>query len=104
MAKTLNLNKSKKSFLTISFLDGNQIFVTMPTKKIYDEILAVSESADETDNLSQIFSVLSMALSKNMSDKQITKEYLEENLDIEDVVLIFKAYVDFVSENSNQKN
>ena len=104
MAKGLDFNNANKSFLPITFMDGRCILVAMPTKKIYDELKSISENSEDSENLEQIYSVLAKALSRNKAKKPVTKEYLEQNLDIEDVVLVFKAYVDFVSEKEKKKN
>lgn len=102
MAKALDLRNVKKSFFPITFKDGKEIFVTMPTKRIFEELLSVDENSDE--NTEQLYSVLATALSKNKANKAITKEYLEKVLDIEDIGIVFKAYVEFVSESGNAKN
>lgn len=102
MAKGLDLRNIKKDFFPFTFKDGKKIFVTMPTKKIFDELSNIDENSDESTD--QIYSALASALSRNKSKTKITKEYLEQNVDIEEVIIIFKGYVDFVSENANQKN
>lgn len=102
MAKALDLRNTKKEFFTLTFKDGKKIFVSMPTKKVFDELSSIDENSEESAD--QIYSALASALSINKAKKDITKEYLEKNVDIEDLIVIFKAYVNFVSENANQKN
>ena len=102
MAKELDLRNTKKDFFPLVFKDGKKILVTMPTKKVFDELSSIEENSDESTD--QIYSALASALSINKAKKTITKEYLEKNVDIEELVIVFKAYVDFVSKNANQKN
>ena len=104
MAKELNLSNTKKSFFTLTFVDGKKILVKMPTKKIFDELLNVQDNVESMENLDEVLSVLSSALSNNMARKNISKEYLANQLDIEDIVVIFKAYTEFVQEAANSKN
>lgn len=102
MAKGLDLRNIEKKVFPFTFKDGKKILVTMPTKKVFDELSSIDENSDESTD--QIYAALSKALSLNKAKKEISKEYLEKSLDIEDLMFVFQAYVNFVSENANQKN
>lgn len=104
MAKELNLRNTKKSFFTLTFVNGKKILVKMPTTKIVNELLNVQNNVENAENLDEVLSALSSALSNNMARKNISKEYLANQLDFEDIVMIFRAYMEFVEEAANSKN
>ena len=112
MSKTLNFNNMKKQFLTITLADENNttLFVGTPTKAIMNDLMLLQTSIKSIDNnigdeaLDDLYSVCARILSRNKANIKITKEYLEEIFDFEDIIVFFNAYVNFVSEISNSKN
>lgn len=113
MAKALNFNKVKKSYLPVTFADEQEttIFVGTPTKAIMDDLTVLQSgieemgedgaSAADTDSL---FEACAKIMSRNKTGVKITKEYLETVFDYEDVMIFFSSYMDFLGEVVNQKN
>lgn len=106
MAKSLNFKTIKKQYLSVTLSDGKILQVGTPTKKAYDALKSIQNNLQEDDNgdLDEIYASTAIIMSKNKTGKVITKEYLEKIFDIEDILIFFNAYVDFIEELSNQKN
>lgn len=113
MSKSLNFHNVKKRYLTVTLADENNtvIMVGTPTKAIFNDLMVLQSSVealrdDESDNeaLDDLYSACARVMSRNKAGKKISKEYLEEIFDFEDIMIFFRAYIDFVSEISNSKN
>lgn len=113
MAKPLNFNKVKKSYLPVTFADDKEttILVGTPTKGVMDDLTVLQshfeeigeDGADETTT-GEMFEACAKIMSRNKAGVKITREYLEAVFDFEDVVIFFRAYVDFIKEVVNEKN
>lgn len=106
MSKFLNFKTAKKQFLNVTFADGKVLQVGTPTKKVYEALKNIQSNLeeDELGNLDEIYSSTAIAMSRNKTGKVITKEYLEDIFDIEDIIIFFNAYVEFIEELSSEKN
>lgn len=117
MSKTLDFMamKAKKQLLTITFIDGNKILVKTPTKKIMDSLLAlksdfetVEEHGEENEAsaeaLNEIYEICASIMSNNIGQKKIEVDYLSEVLDLEDLIIFFESYTEFVNELNKVKN
>lgn len=107
MAKSLNFKTIKKSYLTVTLFDGTVLAIGTPTKKVYDDLKTMDElinNSDDVDAMDELYRVSAAIMSRNKSKKKITSEYLEELMDFEDIIIFYNAYLEFVSELSNQKN
>ena len=112
MAKTLNFNSVKKQFLTVTLADEKNtvLMIGTPTKAIMDDlsILQTSlESVDANDSNSaanDLYEACAKVMSRNKAGVKITKEFLADIFDFEDIVLFFSAYMDFVREVIGSKN
>ena len=110
--QTINFNNLKRKYLTVTLPDEETtvLQISMPTKKIVDELLSVQsrftniEESNSTDLLTDIYTLSAKIMSKNKTNKKVSKEFLEEHLSIEDITLFFKSYMDFVQSTVNQKN
>ena len=107
MAKALNFNNVSKKYWNVTLTDGTVLLVGTPTKAIFDRLIAIKDDlgnlANE-DSLEALYDVCALVLSRNKTGKVITKDYLEENFDIEDIIILINSYVGFVNEIRNQKN
>jgi hypothetical protein len=113
MAKALDFTKVKKSYLPVTFDDDAKttIFVGTPTKAVMDELTTMQTTLNEigedgateasTDDL---FIICAKIMSRNRTGAKITKEFLENVFDFEDVIIFFNSYMDFVGEVIGQKN
>lgn len=105
--KALNFNNTNKTYLNVTLTDGTVLLVGTPTKRIFDELIAIKDNLDnitDSETLSTIYSVCALIMSRNKAGKEITKEYLEETFDVEDIIIFFKAYVAFMGELQKSKN
>ena len=112
MANTVNFNNVKKQYLTVTLADekSTTILVGTPTKKLLDELTGLQStieslnSDDNTDALDELYDVCAKIMSRNKTNTHITKEYLEEIFDLEDIIIFLKEYMSFVSKLSTLKN
>lgn len=115
MAKELNFATAKKKFLTITFIDGEKILVRVPTKRIMDELVNMKSAFEELESqegeekndsaaLDEIYEITADIMSNNIKKKKIEVDYLSEVLDIEDLMIFFNTYMDFVNELKTVKN
>lgn len=113
MAKALNFNNVKKQFLTVTLADekNTTLMIGTPTKSIMDDLMILQESMNsvsdnETNNeaTDDLYSACARVMSRNKAGVKITKEYLAEVFDFEDIVIFFNAYMDFIDEVIASKN
>ena len=102
----LNFNSIKKQYLTVTLRDENKttIMICNPSKKLLSEITAVDSWARNIDSNSNgeeeidaLYEVCAKVMSRNKGNIKIEKELLEDILDIEDVMIFLKTYMEFVS-------
>lgn len=112
MGKSLNFNTIKKQYLTVTLPDKDKttLMVSTPTKAVMAELVSMGEALEELrsgDNLEimdQLYDYCARLLSCNKTNTKITKKDLEGVFDIEDLVLLFNTYTDFVNEVYKTKN
>lgn len=116
MGKTLDFTRHKKSFLTVKIDDEQKtvLFVNTPTKEIYEEMFDCFELlegvqnaqklSEVRDSLDAIYRTCAKALSHNKQRKHFTDHELEAIWDVEDVILFFTEYMDFVAGEADGKN
>lgn len=108
--KALDFNKLKKTFLNVTFPDEKQTFIMimMPTKKILEEFVDLHNVVKNSENQEKVmdafYGVVAKVMSHNMSGVTITKSFLEEHLDFEDIMIFVKSYTEFVQDITSQKN
>ena len=105
--KSLNFNNVKKSYLNVTLADGTVLLIGTPTKRIFEELITIKDKLSDItsiDNLGVLFDICAVVMSHNKTGKEITRDYLEEIYDFEDIILFFKSYLDFVNEIKNEKN
>ena len=114
MAKPLNFNNVKKSYLNVTLADEKNtvLLIGTPTKAIMDDLVALQDSIDAVseedeaniETTDELYGACAKLMSRNKGGIKITKEYLGEIFDFEDIVIFFNAYMDFVDEVVNSKN
>ena len=101
--KELNFNNIKKTTFKVTLPDENQTKLTLltPTKSVIAQMKkATSSEADESD----MFELTAKVISRNKEKFRVTVEHLEDCLDLEDIIIFFDKYMDYVNEMANQKN
>ncbi|MFQ8652495.1 hypothetical protein [Hominilimicola sp.] len=113
MAKPLNFNNVKKKYLTVTLADEKKttLIIGTPTKAIMDDLLLLQSSletinedetnAEATDDL---YLACTKVMSRNKGGIKVTKEFLENLFDFEDIMIFFEAYMDFIGEVTDVKN
>lgn len=113
MAKPLNFNKVKKSYLPVTFTDekNTTILVGTPTKAIMDDLSILKAGLEEIEedgtdevNTGDLYEACAKIMSRNKTGAKITSAFLEKVFDFEDIIIFCHAYMDFISEVINQKN
>lgn len=107
MAKTLNFKTLKKSYLTVTLIDGTVLMIGTPTKKVYDDLRTMDDlinNSNDVEAMDELYKVTAAVMSRNKTGKEITNEYIAELMDFEDIIIFYNAYLEFVGELSNQKN
>lgn len=110
MSRTLNFNNLKKRYMTVTFPNEEQtsIMINTPTKKILEEFVGmqsiVEDSSKQSEVMDAFYSVVAKIMSHNKGGVKITKDFLEEYLDFEDIMTFVQSYTEFIQEITNQKN
>lgn len=113
MTKVLNFNNLKKRYLTVTLADEHKttLMIGTPTKAIMDSLILLQSSIEtlgenETNSaaMDDLYIACAKVMSRNKTGVKVTKEYLEEIFDFEDILMFFNAYMEFVAELANQKN
>lgn len=110
MAKTLNFNKVKKQFMTVTLADENEttLLIGTPTKKTLEEFLSIKDYLGKGDQnadvMDEFYALCAKIMSHNKNGKTITKEFVESIFDFEDIVIFIQAYTEFIQEVTSQKN
>ena len=87
------------------------LMIGTPTKAIMDDLLLLQSSletinedetnAEATDDL---YLACAKVMSRNKGGIKVTKEFLENLFDFEDIMIFFEAYMDFIGEVTDVKN
>lgn len=109
MSKTLDFNKLKKKFMTVTLADENNtvLMINTPTKAIMDGFLAMRDSLSEdmeNDALDELYDIVARIMSHNRNGKKFTKEEVQELFDYEDIIIFIRAYTEFINEVIDAKN
>ena len=113
MAKPLNFNNLKKRYLSVTLADENQttLFIGMPSKVIMDNLTllqasleSIRDNENDADAIDDMYDACAKVMSRNKAGIRIDKEFLENLFDMEDIIVFFDAYMNFVTEVTDQKN
>ncbi|MCX4377359.1 MAG: hypothetical protein OSJ61_14445 [Lachnospiraceae bacterium] len=109
--RELNFSTSKKNFLPVVFDDNNKILVKTPTKGIVEKLTSMSDilsdlqsNADNIEALETLYEVAAEIMSNNVAKKEITSEYLEDMLDMQDIIVFFDEYSKMLNSITKSKN
>lgn len=113
MAKVLDFTKQKKEYLTVKLNDEKKtvLMIGTPTKAILSEFIAINEKLTDdggadSEAVNDLYDVCAKVMSFNKGGIDITADYLSDecNFDIEDVMIFFKGYTEFMSSVTSAKN
>lgn len=105
----LDFRKVPKKFLNVTLIDGKVILVRMPTKRIFDILINLQNNLsalklDDKEQVSYVYDLTAEILSNNLKNEKIDSDYLAGLLDVEDIQILFKSYVNFVTGFTNVPN
>lgn len=107
----LDFTKRKKEYLTVKLNDEKKtvLMIGTPTKAILSEFVALNEKIDEdggadSEAINDLYHVCAKVMSFNKGGIRITSDYLADFFDIEDIMIFFNAYTEFISSVTTQKN
>lgn len=111
MGKTLDFTTRKKEYLTVKLNDEKKtvLMIGTPTKEILDEFIEINERVTEgggadKEALDDVFRVCAKIMSFNKGGIKITDKYLAGFFDIDDVMVFFNAYGEFMTSITHSKN
>ena len=114
MAKTLDFNSMKRPTLRLVMQDEAKttIDVSTPTEGLIEELAAATRELDavlqsgDASMVQAIYDLAARLISCNRNFMKITAEELRDKykLNLEDLVIFYSAYLDFIDEVTNSKN
>ncbi len=108
----LNFNKVQKHYLRLTLLNEKEpILIGTPTKKLLDKLVNMNSLVDTEDanelnpeQIGDIYNICAEVMSINKTNRKISKAELEEMFDIEDLLLFFNTYMEFLDSIVALKN
>ena len=110
MAKSLNFNKVKKNYFTVTLADEKEttLMICTPTKAIMDEFISMKDSLDAEnmgeDVIDSLYELCTKIMSRNKTGRVITMKIVQDLFDFEDIIIFIRAYTEFINEVSSAKN
>ena len=113
MVKSLNFNNVKKQFFAVTLADEKNtvLMIGTPTKAIMDDLTvlqnsmnSVSDNENNNKATDDLYSACARVMSRNKAGVKVTKEFLAEIFDFEDITIFFNAYMKFIDEVISSKN
>ena len=113
----LNLNTVQRPTLNLTMMDDEQtvLRVKMPTQEMFKELQnnagALDAAADgDADSTDYLYEQLARLLSNNRDHIMVTATELKKgkkskyHMDLEDAILVYRAYFDFITTTIKAKN
>lgn len=111
--KALDLNKAKRQAFPVTMMDEAQtVFnLTVPTVNIIKELKTIgaelsSATMGDQDAIDACYEIGAKLFSCNRLRKPVTPEQLKVDykMELEDLILFFDAYLEFITELTKAKN
>ena len=104
----LDLTHGKKKFLPVKLPDGKTVNILPPKKGLLSSLTALQEKIggldDPNEMLDEISDLITKIMSNNVSGTVITREFIEDTLDIGDMAAVIMAYEKFTREIAQNPN
>ena len=107
MAAMLDLTKIRKSYLPVRLPDNTVVNVGTPQKYMYEEFVRIDpilkalnddNLEDANEALDLLYSYVAMILSNNKERREISEEFVREELQMEGALMVTYAYADFLNQ------
>ena len=112
--RTLDLNTAKRPTLELTLQDEarTKIRISTPTEGLIEEVQQLSPDMldiireGNQEGINMVYDLAAKLMSCNRDFKTFTGEELREkyNMDLESAVIFFSAYMDFITDITNEKN
>lgn len=109
----LDFNKIEKASFNITLNDENKTTLNIytPTKGTMDYLISLHSKFSENNEVElddsftdELYTACAKTMSRNSQNIKISKEFLEDILDFEDITIFFTAFMNFINEVTNGKN
>lgn len=106
MATMLDLTKVKKSYMPVRLPDGTVINMGTPRKDMYEELTRIDPilKALKDDNVEDAleameitFDFVARIMSNNKENREITPEYVRDELELDGALSVMYAFTDFIN-------
>lgn len=111
MAKQLNFNTLKKEYFTVTLTDKTVLMIGTPTKSVMNALILLQASVEALDDdhtnqeiVEDLYEACAKVMSRNKAGIEITAEYLAKMFDIQDIMIFFNGYMEFLNEVTGSKN
>lgn len=127
MNLTINFQKQKRNYIILTFDDEKEdgteyehvIQVGMPKKRVYDAMLDIQsllediaelpeserkESEIYKKQIDELYRLVGVILSNNMAKEKITKDWVEEVMDFEQIKRLLVDYTKFCKGEASNPN
>lgn len=111
---TLNFNRYRPPIMEVELLDKNRtiIHITPPTVNLQEELRASQNdlsallTGGDEEKRKALFDLAARLMSCNRNWLKITPEQLQKkyNIDVEDLVIFYEQYVEFITRIEHAKN
>lgn len=102
-----DMTKLVPRYFALKLPNESRIDVEPPKNKTIKKMLSLSQTEEDaftSDDFDNLIIALSMALSKNKQGRKISPEFIEENMNLDEMNELMKTYFDWVSEIKQSKN
>lgn len=103
-SKSFDFGKMKRSFLTTKLKNGKTLIINMPMKRTFEKMNDMQELEDDSLAYGAIVDLVAEILSNNKNKIPVSKEEIENDYDLEEMVEFIKTYGEFASSLSNDPN
>ena len=108
MAKMLDFTKTRKPTLPIKLSDDLMVHVYTPSKALLEEMIdaqdQIGNMANDMESVDQFYDLVARLMSNNKTGRKLTGEEISDLLNVDDLIVFFYAYTEFISEQTNSKN
>ncbi len=125
----VNFQKAKRNYMVLTFddkktVDGKTVeyervlHVGMPKKRLFSAIMDMQEVMEQSRQsqtakekresndrmIDELYDLTAKILSNNMTNEQITSEWVDEQLSLGEIKSFFEQYVKFISGEASSPN
>ena len=107
MTAMLDLTKIRKTYLPVRLPDNTVVNVGTPQKHMYEEFVRIDpilkglrdDSIEDTnEGIDILFSYVATILSNNKEHREISEDFVREELQLDGALMVTYAYADFLNQ------